>query len=112
MKTTNKPHYLVMALMLAVVSAATWSCNKADDPSLATLRDDKLQYLEDSLRISDSLRRINAAGVVSYAITVVSGSTSTLFKNSVESYDRVARSKSTVAGAVVTISQFGKVAKD
>jgi hypothetical protein len=34
-----------------------------------------------------------------------------LFKNTGD-YDRVARNKSTVAGAVVTISQFGKIAKD
>jgi hypothetical protein len=111
MKTTNNPHYLVMALMVAVVSAATWSCNKDDDPSLADLRGDKLQYLEDSLRISDSLKRINSAGVVNYAITVVSGSTSTLFKND-DDGSRVARSKAVVAGAVVTISQFGKIQKD
>jgi hypothetical protein len=111
MKTTNKPHYLVMALIVAVVSAATWSCNKDDDPSLAALREDKLQYVVDSLRISDSLKRINAAGVVNYAITVVSGSTSTLFKSAGDD-DRVSRSKATVAGAVVTISQFGKVEKD
>lgn len=112
MKTTNNPHYLVMALMVAVVSAATWSCNKDDDPSLADLRGDKLKYLEDSLKISDSLKRINAAGVVNYAITVVSGSTSTLFKND-DYYDgRTARTKSVVSGAIVTISQFGKTEKD
>lgn len=103
----NKPHYLIMAILTAVVATGIWSCNKDNDPSLADLRDDKLKYLEDSLRISDSLRRINSAGVVNYAITVVSGSTASLFKNG-----RTSATKTAVSGAIVTISQFGKTQTD
>jgi hypothetical protein len=106
MKTKSKPHYLIMAAIVAVFAAATWSCNKDEDPSLTELREDKLQYLEDSLRISDSLKRINQSGIVNYTLTVVNGSTSSLYKNpsgagrekSVESLD----------AATVTISQYGK----
>lgn len=111
MKNKNNPRRFMMALIVAVFAAAAWSCNKDDDPSLRDLREDKLAYLEDSLRISDSLRRINAAGVVNYAITVVSGSTSTLFKNDVI-VTRTEATKSAVTDAIVTISQFGKVLKD
>lgn len=110
MKTQRTARYLAMAMIVAAFAVATWSCNKDDDPSLSDLRDDKLQYLEDSLRISDSLKRINAAGIVNYAITVVNGSTSSFHVGS-----GVGRSKATqsiVEGAIVTISQFGKVQKD
>lgn len=112
MKNKNKPQfrYLVSAVLVAFFAAALWSC-KDDDPSLADLRNDKITYLADSLRISDSLKRVNAAGVVNYAINVVSGSTSTLYSN----YDGVGRTKETkavVADAIVTISQFGKIVKD
>lgn len=112
MKTQNKPHYLIMAIIAVAVAAGTWSCNKDDDPSLADLREDKLQYLEDSLRISDSLKRINSAGVVNYTITVVSGSTSSLFKNGDFDGGRQNKTKSAVSGAIVTISQFGKTQSD
>lgn len=108
MKQTNKPHYLMMALIVAVVTAVTWSCNKDDDPSLADLRNDKLEYLKDSLRISDSLRLINNAGVVNYGVTVIDASTSSIFAND-------GRSKATqnlVDGAIVTISQYGKTYTD
>lgn len=110
MKMKNKLHYLMMALIVAVVSAVTWSCNKDDDPSLAALRDDKLQFLTDSLRISDSLRLTNNAGVVNYAITIVDGATSSIFANptDLDGGGRVSKTQSAVSGAVVTISQYGK----
>jgi hypothetical protein len=99
-----------MAMMVALFAFATWSCNKDDDPSLADLREDKLQYLEDSLRISDSLKRINAAGIVNYTITVVNASTSSF--NVGGSVGRSQATKSIVDGAIVTISQYGKTLKD
>jgi hypothetical protein len=111
MKMKTKPHYLMMALIVAVVTVATWSCNKDDDPSLAELREDKLQYLQDSLRISDSLRLTNNAGVVNYAITIVDGSTSSMFAND-ETRGRKKETASALAGAIVTISQYGKTQKD
>lgn len=98
-----------MACIVAVIAAFTVSCNKDDDPSLADLREDKLQYLEDSLRISDSLRLIGNAGVVNYAITVVDGSTSSIFAND---NSRTNKSMSAVDGAIVTISQYGKTLTD
>ncbi|HMJ68188.1 MAG TPA: hypothetical protein VK508_04810 [Cyclobacteriaceae bacterium] len=108
MKHKNNYRYLLMGLMMAMVSSAVMLSCKDDDPSLAELRDDKIQYLADSLRVSDSLRRLNQAGVVNYAITVVSGSTSSLFKNS----SRTDGAADVVAAALVTISQFGKVVTD
>src|SRR5688572_12497014 len=110
MKMKTKPHYLMMALIVAVMAVATWSCNKDDDPSLADLRNDKLEYLEDSLRISDSLQRVNAAGVVNYSVTVVNGSTSTF--NVGGEVGRTNRTQGVVDGAIVTVSQFGKTVKD
>ena len=109
MKTKNKSHYFVMAMIVAVFAAATWSCNKDNDPSLAELREDKLKYLQDSLRISDSLRLINNAGVVNYGITVVNGSTSSIFANN---YGRTKGTQSALDGAIVTISQYGKTMTD
>jgi hypothetical protein len=112
MKTqNNKPHFFLMAAIVAVFAAFTVSCNKDDDPSLSDLREDKLQYLEDSLRISDSLKRINAAGVVNYAITVVNGSTSSLFSDD-NGPGREKESQSALDGAIVTISQYGKTLTD
>lgn len=108
MKTKNKPHFLLMAGIVALFAAFAVSCNKDDDPSLADLREDKLQYLEDSLRISDSLRLIGNAGVVNYAITVVDGSTSSIYQND----GRSKGTKSAVDGAIVTISQYGKTQTD
>jgi hypothetical protein len=108
MKTKNKPHFLLMACIVAVIAAFTVSCNKDDDPSLADLRDDKLQYLEDSLRISDSLRLIGYAGVVNYSISVVDGSASSIYAND----GRVNRVESALDGAIVTISQYGKTLSD
>lgn len=110
MKTKNKYRYLLIGLMLAFVSSAVMLSCKGDDPTLAELRDDKLAYLADSLRVSDSLRRLNQAGVVNYAITVVSGSTSTLFKDNDNS--RTSATQAVVANALVTISQFGKAVTD
>src|SRR5687768_12117179 len=104
MKTRNKPHFLLMAGIIAVFAAFMVSCNKDEDPSLADLRDDKLQYLEDSLRISDSLRLIGLAGVVNYSISVVDGSASSIYAND----GRVNKIQSALDGAVVTISQYGK----
>jgi hypothetical protein len=106
MKTKSKPHYLIMAAIVAVLTAATWSCNKDEDPSLTELREDKLQYLEDSTRIADSLHRINQAGIVNYTITVVNGSTSTLHKNA-SGAGREGQAQGLDAAAV-TISQYGK----
>lgn len=108
MKHKNNYRYLLVGLMMALVSSALMLSCKDDDPSLAELRDDKIEYLADSLRVSDSLRRLNQAGVVNYAITVVSGSTSTLFKN----VSRTEGTASVIEGALVTISQFGKVVTD
>jgi hypothetical protein len=108
MKQKNNYRYLLMGLMMAMVSSAVMLSCKDDDPSLAELRDDKIQYLADSLRVSDSLRRLNQAGVVNYAITVVSGSTSSFFKF----VDRTDGVSAVVEGALVTISQFGKVVTD
>jgi hypothetical protein len=96
--------------MMAMVSSAVMLSCKDDDPSLAELRDDKIEYLADSLRVSDSLRRLNQAGVVNYAITVVSGSTSSLFKLWADG--RTEAKKDVLAGALVSISQFGKVVTD
>lgn len=108
MKHKNNYRYLLVGLVMALVSSAIMLSCKDDDPSLAELRDDKIQYLADSLRVSDSLRRLNQAGVVNYAITVVSGSTSTLFKN----ISRTEGTADVIEGALVTISQFGKVVTD
>lgn len=90
-------------LMAFLVSAVMYSC-KDDDPSLAELRADKLAFLADSLRISDSLKRINAAGVVNYAVTVVDGSTSSIFAQG--------KTQTALDGVVVTVSQFGKTLSD
>ena len=107
MKTKSKSHVLIMAAIAAVLIAGIWSCNKNDDPSLSELREDKLQYLEDSLRISDSLKRINQAGIVNYAISVVNGSTSTIYSNATGP-GRENQTANVVDGATVTISQYGK----
>jgi hypothetical protein len=109
MKQKNNYRYLLMGLVMALASSAVMLSCKDDDPSLAELRDDKITYLADSIRVSDSLRRLNQAGVVNYAITVVDGSTSTFFKldNS-----RTEGTKSVLSDALVTISQFGKVLTD
>jgi hypothetical protein len=89
------------------------SCNKDDDPSLADLRDDKLLYLQDSLRISDSLRLIGNAGVVNYSITIVDGATSSIFANNdTEQGSRVQKTQSALADAIVTVSQYGKTLTD
>ncbi len=109
MKQKNNYRYLLMGLMMAVFSSAVMLSCKDDDPSLAELRDDKIAYLADSLRVSDSLRRLNQAGVVNYAITVVSGSTSTLFKSTSSRTNGV---DAVVGDAFVTIGQFGKVVTD
>jgi hypothetical protein len=106
MKKQNKTNLLFLCLTLAVMSIAVWSC-KDDDPSLAELRNDRIAYLEDSLRISDSLRMINAAGIVNYAINVVDGSTSSIYQNG-----RTNGTKNLVSSAIVTISQFGKTLTD
>ncbi|HEY0741222.1 MAG TPA: hypothetical protein VGD40_07160 [Chryseosolibacter sp.] len=113
MKTTNKSHFLLMAGIVAVFAAFTVSCNKDDDPSLADLREDKLQYLEDSLRISDSLRLIGNAGVVNYAVTVVDASASSIYNNGTDAGgNRSEATQSAVDGAIVTISQYGKTLSD
>ena len=108
MKTKSKPHVLIMTAIAAVMIAGIWSCNKNDDPSLTELREDKLQYLEDSLRISDSLKRINQAGIVNYAIVIVNGSTSSIYSNG--TFGREEKTATVVDGAVVTIGQYGKTA--
>src|SRR6218665_2946738 len=110
MKNKSNPRFLVLTALVVLFTTAIWSC-KDDDPTLAELRDDKLTYLADSLRIADSLSRVNAAGVVNYAVTVVSGSTSTLYANATGPA-RTEDSKAVVADAIVTISQFGKIVKD
>jgi len=107
----NKTHFLMMASIAAIFAVAIWSCNKNDDPSLQDLRNDKLSFLEDSLKIHDSLARVNAAGVVNYAITVVNGSTSTFYSNGTGP-GREKGALSAVSDAIVTISQFGKTLSD
>ncbi len=111
MKRRNKPHFVVMAAIVAVCAAITWSCDEEKDPTLSELREDQIRYLEDSLRISDSLTRINAAGAVNYAITVVDASASSI-NNGPGGYGRAARTEAAVSGATVTISQFGKTQTD
>lgn len=96
-------------LAMLVVFVTIWSCQD-EEPSLEQLRSDKLAYIRDSVRISDSLRLTNNAGVVNYAITVIDGSTSTIYQNS--GGNRSAETTSAVQGAIVTISQFGKTLKD
>jgi hypothetical protein len=110
MKTRHNKNYLLLFALMLAFGATIWSC-KDDEPSLEELRKDKLAFLADSLRISDSLKRINAAGVVNYAITVVNGSTSTMFNGSAGP-GRTSATESALADAIVTISQFGKVQRD
>lgn len=100
MKTQKKLRYYLFAVVMAFFATAVMLSCKNDDPSLADLRQDKIEFLTDSLRITDSLRRLNAAGIVNYSVTVVDGSTSSIFAQS--------RTKSAIEGAVVTVSQFGK----
>jgi hypothetical protein len=108
---TNKTKSrLQLLLALAVVFAIVWSC-RDEDPTLADIRKDKLAFLEDSLRISDSLRLINSAGVVNYSITVVDGSSSTIFSNAGYG-NKTDRVDAAVEGAIVTIGQFGKTESD
>ncbi len=104
---TNRVSRLLFALALASIFIATWSCNDDDGPSLQSLREDRLKFIEDSLRISDSLRLTNNAGIVNYGVTVVDGSTSSIFANG-----RTEATKAALEGAIVTISQYGKVVKD
>lgn len=104
---TNRVSRLLFALALASIFIATWSCNEDEGPSLQSLREDRLKFIEDSLRISDSLRLTNNAGIVNYGVTVVDGSTSSIYANG-----RTEATKSALEGAIVTISQYGKVVKD
>lgn len=108
---TNRVSRLLFALALASIFIATWSCNDDDGPSLQTLREDRLKFIEDSLRVSDSLRLTNNAGVVNYGITIVDGSTSSIFANP-DDNDRTEATQSAIEGAIVTISQYGKIMKD
>lgn len=103
MKTKNRPRFALLVLAAAIFSAVVWSCGD-DDPTLEQLREDKLAFLADSLRISDSLRLTNNAGVVNYAISVVNGSTSSIYSGG--------RTSSAVDGAIITISQYGKTLRD
>lgn len=105
----NFKSWITLSTFLSILAAATiWSCNKDDDPSFDELKESELAYLADSLALRDSLGRINQAGAVNYAITVVSGSTSTLYKND----GRTEGTQNAVADAIVTISQFGKTETD
>ncbi|GCC53540.1 hypothetical protein SanaruYs_37850 [Chryseotalea sanaruensis] len=104
---TNRVSRLLFALALASIFIATWSCNDDDGPSLQSLREDRLKFIEDSLRVSDSLRLTNNAGIVNYGVTIVDGSTSSFFANG-----RTDATKAALGGAIVTISQYGKVVKD
>lgn len=104
---TNRVSRLLFALALASIFIATWSCNDDDGPSLQTLREDRLKFIEDSLRISDSLRLTNNAGIVNYGVTIVDGSTSSIFANG-----RTEATQAAIGGAIVTISQYGKIVKD
>ncbi len=99
-----------LLLALVVVFATVWSC-RDEDPTLDDIREDKLAFLEDSLRISDSLRLINSAGVVNYSITVVDGASSTIFKNG-GTGNKTEGVDGALANAIVTISQFGKTESD
>jgi hypothetical protein len=104
---TNRVSRLLFALALASTFIATWSCNDDDGPSLQSLREDRLKFIEDSLRVSDSLRLTNNAGIVNYGVTIVNGSTSSIFANG-----RTDATQSAIDGAIVTISQYGKIMKD
>lgn len=101
-----------MAAIFAVFAAFSWSCKDDEDPAptLTDLRQEQIRYHADSIRITDSLTRINAAGVVNYAITVINGSTSSI--NPGYGLGREARTKTALEGAVVTISQLGKTQTD
>jgi hypothetical protein len=109
MTNKTKSQFRLLLAML-VVFATIWSCQD-EDPTLDDIRQDKLAFLEDSLRISDSLRLINSAGVVNYSITVVDGSTSTIFKNG-GTGNKTEAVDAAVADAIVTVSQFGKTESD
>ncbi|MFZ5972613.1 MAG: hypothetical protein ACOYXA_13585 [Bacteroidota bacterium] len=123
MKETNKFRFGITGLFAILITVIVLSCdNEGVDitalerqrqqarldsiafvDSLARLND-KLQRFYDSLdlrnqRIYDSLENVNSAGLVSYAITVVDGSTSS-FANG--------RTQSLVSGASVTVSQAGR----
>lgn len=107
---TNLTKTFLFLTMVAIFSAAIWSC-KDDDPTLEELRSDRLAYLQDSIRISDSLNLTNNAGVVNYTIVVVDGSTSSIFNND-NSNGRTSGAKGVLSGAVVTIGQYGKTMTD
>lgn len=108
MKKTSTTRYMIVPIMFILFVALVWSCNN-DDPTLQDLRNDKIAYLSDSLRISDSLKRVNAAGIVNYSILVINGSTSSIYGNQ---SSREAATQEALADAVVTISQYGKIMKD
>lgn len=110
MKTPHKKNYLLLMIITVVFGSAIWSC-KDDAPSLEELRMDRLAFFADSVRVSDSLRLTNNAGVVNYSITVVDGSTSSIFSNAANN-GRTNQTQSAVDGAIVTISQYGKILKD
>jgi hypothetical protein len=107
---TNLTRTFLFLTMVAIFSAAIWSC-KDDDPTLDELRNDRLAYLQDSIRISDSLNLTNNAGIVNYTIVVVDGSTSSIFNNPT-SNGRTQKTAAVVGGAVVTIGQYGKIVTD
>ena len=107
---TNLTKTFLFLTMVAILSAAIWSC-KDDDPSLEDLRTDRLAYLQDSIRISDSLKLTNNAGVVNYTIIVVDGSTSSIYNND-DTNGRTSGAKGVISGAAVTIGQYGKTMTD
>src|SRR6478736_4617595 len=111
MKKTSQTRYVMIPVMLVLFVAIIWSC-KDEGPTLSDLRNDKISYLADSLRVSDSLKRLNSAGIVNYAISVISGSTSSIYSGDGAYLGRSSATQAVVADAIVTISQFGKILKD
>lgn len=120
---TNKL-YFGLAGVFAFAAALVFSACKDEGVDLAALEaqrskarldsirfadsleraNNKLQRFYDSLdsrnqAVADSLLKIGKGGLVSYAITVVDGSTSSFANGKVQSL---------VSGAAVTISQFGR----
>lgn len=94
----------------AFAISALLSCDdEKENLTLRDVQDQELDYLADSLAMRDSLAKINAAGLVDYTVTVVSGSRSSIFNNSDDFGGfRKNETQSTIDSVMVTVSQFGK----
>lgn len=111
-----------MALVVGFAATLAMSCDDKDNElslndlknedarrfadSLA-LRDSlRLKYYQDSVQLANELDLQNAAGQVNYTVVVANGSSSSFF-----SQGRTSRNQN-LRGAVVTVSQFGKLVSD